>query len=542
MKINASLFVISMAVVGCSVPPEPSSKRVDTDAAPRPLPSSAGMTPDPVPYVLRADPRLARVQSRVARPKAAPKDTRTPTQLAQDFCSGGGYWHCQGVPHPAVAKKAGAALTVSTLWLDGSNVSTCALDTNSCTSATCGGGGIGPCVTAQEIVSRWGSETPTFDIAVTTNLMSDMQWMTDTFGALVPTLTGDGELDIQGAFGQTYFSAALASFTGLNRSTGAKNEISVTGVDWSTACGGATCVGADVHDTTANLQFSIESDLGSGVATTTTPFELPWRFFATEGTPTAGDAITVGRPVYMSAITLDANGGSAATGNQVVLTELTFANAIGGTQITINDRGYELYANQNATVPPMFIEGSNSGYPTPGGTLVWSSVFGSAAAGAAWSGTGRFFGGLFAGSGSFFDMGSQLDGDVIVDGTSHQNGQVHLGNVYWNAALGPDVDVGITTWEVTSVLYGAPHVWGPGAWVTPVGYEVDFPPGVTATSSVLLTGSLAITGQFNGFGWPWNMDASVYDPPIVVTPANIDALPRGGCLTNPPGGGRWCRE
>jgi hypothetical protein len=64
MKINASLFVISMAVVGCSVPPEPPSKRVDTapDAAPRPLPASAAAAPNPVPYVLRADPRLARVQ------------------------------------------------------------------------------------------------------------------------------------------------------------------------------------------------------------------------------------------------------------------------------------------------------------------------------------------------------------------------------------------------------------------------------------------------------------------------------------------------
>jgi hypothetical protein len=96
-------------------------------------------------------------------------DSRTPMQLAAAACRrSDGSWACPAIPRPlmasgnASAAQCGPACTVSSWYIDPQNTTTCASDANSCTSATCSGAGIGPCLTYQQIVTRRGSTSPVY--------------------------------------------------------------------------------------------------------------------------------------------------------------------------------------------------------------------------------------------------------------------------------------------------------------------------------------------------------------------------------------------
>jgi len=98
--------------------------------------------------------------------KAHPPDPRTEQQKLLAACTrADGSWACKK-PRPVTfgatqqALGSSPALTVTDWYVDDSNVTGCALDSNTCTSGTCGSTGIGPCATFNAIVNRWGSYTP----------------------------------------------------------------------------------------------------------------------------------------------------------------------------------------------------------------------------------------------------------------------------------------------------------------------------------------------------------------------------------------------
>jgi hypothetical protein len=80
------------------------------------------------------------------------------------FCIGILFVACNQTPQREVMGFAANPYSVTTpaswstpnWYIDPANVSTCASNANSCTSATCGAGGVGPCLTWEQIASRLG--------------------------------------------------------------------------------------------------------------------------------------------------------------------------------------------------------------------------------------------------------------------------------------------------------------------------------------------------------------------------------------------------
>src|SRR5579875_1013792 len=102
-----------------------------------------------------------------AAPPPAKPDPRTPAELAQAACLGpNGQWHCKLQRKMVLAASSSspiipASWTVPNWYIDPSNSTGCASDSNSGTSSTCGaaGSGIGPLATWGELqVHRWGCQ------------------------------------------------------------------------------------------------------------------------------------------------------------------------------------------------------------------------------------------------------------------------------------------------------------------------------------------------------------------------------------------------
>jgi hypothetical protein len=116
-------------------------------------------------------------------PRPQKVDVRTPAQKLADAkrdavaaCRGtDGVWHCNDPTNKngqiaaplmasgnANAAQCGPACTVGAWWFDPANTTGCASDSNSGTSATCGGSGIGPLATFAQLVTRLGSSQPQY--------------------------------------------------------------------------------------------------------------------------------------------------------------------------------------------------------------------------------------------------------------------------------------------------------------------------------------------------------------------------------------------
>jgi hypothetical protein len=162
----AILLLAALTSLGCNPAPAPSPA---VDAAASLVDAGAQTSALSTRTVLDAP------EQPIAPPKV---DTRSPAQKAADAkrealaaCRGSdGKWYCPKIPAPlmssgsanATAASCGPACTVGNWYIDPQNTSTCASDGNSCTSATCSGSGIGPCVTFSQIVTRLGSTQPVY--------------------------------------------------------------------------------------------------------------------------------------------------------------------------------------------------------------------------------------------------------------------------------------------------------------------------------------------------------------------------------------------
>ena len=108
-----------------------------------------------------------------------PPDPRTPAEIAQAACQGPQGWRCPKTARKLILAATGsqpispASWSVPNWYFDAANSTGCASDSNSCTSATCSSGGIGPCVTVQEVIThRWGTDAPILPQTTTLHLLS----------------------------------------------------------------------------------------------------------------------------------------------------------------------------------------------------------------------------------------------------------------------------------------------------------------------------------------------------------------------------------
>ena len=161
-------------------------------------------------------------------PIKAKLDARTPAQIAAAACRrSDGSWACPAIPRPlmasggnATAANCGPACTVSSWYFDPQDTTTCASDANSCTSATCAGAGVGPCLTYQQIVTRLGSTQAVYPFAQSATVFELSPQTTGTdpiFGEYRMSGGGQSNFDCRQAWvqaGAAFSSGAVSGGTG----------------------------------------------------------------------------------------------------------------------------------------------------------------------------------------------------------------------------------------------------------------------------------------------------------------------------------------
>lgn len=480
----------------------------------------------PVPTQAPTDASVARSEA-APHPPAPPRlaeapawhETRTAGELQRAACTGpGGAWVCgPQVARPPKILAAGAqpiipvGWTVPAWFFDGQNLSGNASDGNDCQTAAT------PCRTYGEIsVHRWGTTSPTLAQPTTFTLLSD-QLSTDGF-IFVPNIIGAGAATINGTL-IAQATATIGTFTPRNRAAGVPHAITAlgqSGAFWT------PFVGDLVQDTTAGAWFWIEKDKGGASAQITEPLASSMGLGFTAPayvTIAAADNLMLSRPSKLNA-------------------SLIGVGAIPG--------GFPTYQHVEFAGSP-FLSASASffnevrvdvGFLAPAMRIIRNSFFASTATYSA--------GAILIGGALAFDLPSIgfgttqniLDGDVLIDCANlHVNGNVVFGRAYVGGAMDTDfshVLLEIGQADAPGLYYADSELWGPGSLPLHGGGTLFINGGAgSATSSLLLTGSITIDGLSSA--WPWNGAGSVYGTPQAITPALIDST---GGMSNPQTGTR----
>jgi hypothetical protein len=107
---------------------------------------------------------------------------------------------------------------VTQWYVDPANATSCASDNNSCTSASCAAGGVGPCLTWSQLTKRFGTTSPIFGQDVTITFLSS-QAANDTDPIIFhPVLANGSSAFVTGALTATS-SGTFTGVTAKNRST-----------------------------------------------------------------------------------------------------------------------------------------------------------------------------------------------------------------------------------------------------------------------------------------------------------------------------------
>jgi hypothetical protein len=182
--------------------------------------------------------------------------SRSPQQEALAACTGPqGQWYCPKIHRPLAATGAQpiipASWTVGHWYIDPSNASGCASDSNSGTSATCGASGVGPLVSWQELnVHRWGcAGVPTACPRIQQNtILSYLSSVTNVSDTIVtaPSIELGTYMAIECALGTAQQSATGTLNTVTSKLRTSNQALSST----FTVTSGATAVGQLVVNTT----------------------------------------------------------------------------------------------------------------------------------------------------------------------------------------------------------------------------------------------------------------------------------------------------
>ena len=258
---NQILLVLAVVFVACSTPSGPASIHTKIDASL--LPSTPAfddvlpVPPPPVAFVPKSDPR-------------------TPAQIALAACKrADGSWACAGIKPlmaagSGTAGNCGPACTVPDWYFDFANGTGCASDTNSGTSATCGGAGIGPLLTVAQAFARWGTRFPTFNApshVTTLHLLSSQPAASasaDPWGVFSPSAP-DGMFAMVGSLIPVGSPFTIGAVTQISRGA-AGTDFQVAGMP------GGAAQGQLLYDSTiAGGSYCYIDSLLAGTATCTSP-------------------------------------------------------------------------------------------------------------------------------------------------------------------------------------------------------------------------------------------------------------------------------
>jgi hypothetical protein len=516
---------------------------------PAPVPDAGPATVDIAPSpVIRPRP----VPTPMLQPPAVP-DPRTPAQLTDAACrSATGAWRCRG-PKPKLMAAGDTPIlppswTVPAWFIDPANSTTCAADTNNCTTGTCGaaGSGVGPCVTWNEInVHRWGCfgsprGCPRLRQATTVTLQSAQSTTADSIYAFPAIETGAGMLNLQCSLGATQqiASGVLGAVTAKNRNT---NQLlqAVLPAPTGAYAGGELIVNS-THTARAWLNTLVSGTtwtISQPLVPEAPPFQTPLVSAPAEvDTWTSGDTVTVYQPSTESIVDVSPIVGEygAALNAHAFVSQCSVAYP-GAASV-----GLGLILGTST----MLVESSSSrqvvfGSFAPDAATAMMNAYAVAngVAGGPPAGNTAFFiiGGVVGGTlNNGGNMG--LDGDVILQGSAQYTifgfggAKAVLGDVY--------VAGGITAGGATllSTRYTGPIVWGPGL-LEPGNGRITYPAGAGAAAAAFKVTTLRADSVTTVcLGIP--SAATAYDTcnlPLTATQLDTSLGTTTGCLGIPNG-------
>ena len=421
-------------------------------------------------------------------------------------------------------------------FVDPQNVSTCASDANAtCSLATCGTSGDGPCRSYAQIATRWGTNSPVIGQPTVVNVMSPMMSADVMF--LDPHVVGASSyLSISCALG-----AVSQAWTGTLGTVTAKNVATNTLLASTFSVGGQAADQLIVNSTHPSRAILTGLKTGSTwnlsqPLTGCAPGSCLSSSLVEVNSWTSGDVVTAytplpiytpgGQPVANDIV----NGESFA----VWITGCTLQSVNGPEQAPFSGNQYVALVDDVSNRFHQDSAWGGQGAPRLVNTDVVLQYHGTVS---------RISGGKI-GFGNKFAVfnGGILDDDVILGdvvywygapGVESQEGGNAIGSAYFG--------LGLVTYSYTTI---GTQAWGPGYLYVNAGAWLQYPTGASgAANSLLFGGAIHIDGATTACSHT-GAAPDVVDCGISLTPANLDALqgaagfggyayaPGGGTITN----------
>lgn len=421
-----------------------------------------------------------------------------------------------GVPNPAWA--------VPAWFVDNANSAGCATDQNTCTSATCAAGNVGPCSTYAEIIARWGWPTasPVIEQATRVTFLSD-----DTEPAfdVTPSIVNGGSFTVTGTL-TVAASGTVGTVTAKNRSA---PQLLTANLGQSVA----SFVGLIFSDTTRSSYAWLDSASSGNVATLSQPMSriTDCTGFASElDTVQSGDAYQILRPSkvpirrFDPALQANVFGGAGST---ACLEHVWVPDPSGTIGNSAFDFNLSAVVDEARVDPGGFVRNTRMNQePIYGFNDFWNG--GLNAPMTSQNSLGVIGGDVLSSenpnvtnNGSFI-----LDGDVIAHGFWVD---ANVGGVVAAAYLKGAFLIFNATVQVEANV-GPAAVWGPGSVDVGPGSRLLLE-GATATASLLFKGGITfgwVGTVTTGSAYDTSSNPAVWRPGRSLTAANIDATVASG--------------
>lgn len=357
-----TILLLSLIVLVGACSPQPPSK---SDA---PIEASLSSAP-PVTSTMPAWRDL--LHPSVAAPAPAPKpDLRTSAQITQAACTGAdGSWRCVSKKPVVMATSTSVPIipsswTVPNWYIDPANASGCASDSNSCTSSTCGGTGVGPCLTWQQINSqRWGCQgnpaaCPRLRQTTTITWLSSAINDSDPV-SFTPQMENGINVTLQGGTPATVATVSLAGTTSKSRAAGSNSLLITT-------LGASGAVGQLLSNTTHPSRAWVYRSLGGNSFDITQPLVaqsagavLPAP--AEVDTWTNTDSVTLLTPIAVNFVYLAPVSDGLLSVLSLYQLSAYDPGGTGASQLTISESGSALVDLQEMSVKRnLFVSGTSS--------------------------------------------------------------------------------------------------------------------------------------------------------------------------------------
>ena len=459
-------------------------------------------------------------------------DSRSASQLAQIACAGADGWRCATAPKLAAMRGSitnTGTWTIADWYFDAANTTGCASDSNTCTSATCAAGGVGPCLTVNEMVNRWGTATPTLKQTTTLHILS-AETLNQEAITLTPTVVPTPGGATGNAFAIIGTLAPVATFP-LGTVT-SKNRAAGTPL----SAAGFTGVGEAVGQVVVNNVNGSRAEivlLAGGIATLSQPLAtLVWpASAATQPQPAendtwaTGQSVTVYRQPLLNLKVLAARGldnTAAATAGMTWVQGILLPDTSG---------------NSSSEIAPgpgqsnLFIDCDLNPYVSMGGATNYaaSSFFiGSGLEGGGQMAYTIVLGGWSSGFGigAFTSVIIDLDHMAMAGMSCLTETSTLVGYLYNPAGLSVSGGQCILDASLDETPGGA--VWGAGTVDANSGGHIINNSGQTWTATLLGSGAIELDGATSGFHFINGSATWAASPSI--TPATLDAA---GSISNP---------